>query len=190
MSKGKLLLALACALPACRQDMHDQARVDANEESPIFPGETANMLPPAGTVAQGALNEDGLLAYGAENGQPATEFPFPVTLELMQRGQVRFDVYCSPCHGLTGRGDGPVIQRGFFPRIANLQEDRLRFVAVGYLFGVVTNGFNAMPSYGAQIPVRDRWAILAYLRALQYSQHPDPADVPAELRQKAKEAQP
>jgi mono/diheme cytochrome c family protein len=172
-----LLVGLSGLGFGCRQDMHDQARVDAWEEDPLHPGEAAARLPPAGVIARDELAADDLLERGEENGRLGERFPRPVTLADLRRGRERFDIFCAPCHGLLGRGDGPVAQRGFFPRVADLQEARLRFVAVGYLFGVVTNGFGAMPAYGPEIPVADRWALLAYLRALQLSQNPEADDL-------------
>jgi mono/diheme cytochrome c family protein len=170
-------MILALLAGACRRDMEDQARVDPFEESPLVSGEAASMLPPAGTVARGVLAEEKLNPGPA--GTPGYEtIPLAVTSELMQRGRERFAIFCVPCHGLTGRGDGPVIQRGFFPSIADLQQDRLRLAPVGYVFGVITDGFNAMPDYGPLVPPADRWAIIAYLRALQYSQHAQPEDAP------------
>jgi mono/diheme cytochrome c family protein len=120
------------------------------------------------------------------NGQDATEFPFPITREVLQRGRDRFEIYCVPCHGYTGDGDGLVVQRGFNPP-PSYNSDRLRQAPVGHFFDVVTNGFGAMPSYAAQIPVQDRWAIIAYIRALQLSQdatiNDAPPDAQAQLEQ-------
>ena len=97
------------------------------------------------------------------------KFPFPVTKEIVIRGHERYDIFCSVCHGLTGNGDGMIVRRGF-RRAASFNDDRLRQAPVGHFFDAVTNGWGAMPSYAAQIPVQDRWAIIAYIRALQTSQ--------------------
>jgi len=179
-----LLLLGASIVPACRNDMETQQRVDAYEPSPVFTGETSARLPPSGTISFDEPANAPHLNAGAEDGHLALRFPFPVTLTVMRRGQERYRIYCQPCHGARGRGDGPVAERGFFPPVANLQTEVLRNAAVGHIFGVITNGFNAMPAYGEQIPVRDRWAIIAYLRALQYSQHAPLTDVPQDVLKK------
>jgi mono/diheme cytochrome c family protein len=137
----------------------------------------------AGTVARGQLHEDTLLYTGKVNGADATSLPFPVDTAVMARGQQRFDIYCSPCHGRTGQGDGMVVQRGF-RRPPTFHQDRLRNAPAGQIFDVITNGFGAMPDYAAQINAEDRWKIIAYVRALQLSQHATMADVPASQREK------
>src|SRR5678809_1626858 len=121
------------------------------------------------------------LYTGKIGGQLATEFPMPVTAEMMARGQERFNVFCSPCHGRTGDGTGLIVQRGF-RQPPSYYEDRLVNAPVGYLFDVMTNGFGAMQDYSAQVPVADRWAIAAYIRALQLSQRATVDDVPANRR--------
>ena len=135
----------------------------------------------ANTVARGQLRTDEHLYTGKVNGQAATEFPMPITDEVMARGQERFNVYCSPCHGRTGQGDGMIVQRGFRAP-PSYHEERLRNAPVGYFFDVMTNGFGAMQDYSAQVTVNDRWAIAAYIRALQLSRHATVADVPADRR--------
>ena len=107
------------------------------------------------------------MAAGEAND--VSEFPFPVTQEVMERGKERFEIFCAMCHGLTGEGDGMIVRRGF-RKPPSYHEDRLRQARVGYFFRVITEGFGAMPSYRAQVPVQDRWAIIAYIRALQLSQ--------------------
>ena len=118
---------------------------------------------------------------GKVNGQFANEFPFPVTKAVLERGQQRFNIYCSPCHGRLGLGNGMVVQRGYRPP-PSLHDEKIRNQAVGYWYDVMTNGFGAMPDYKAQVPPEDRWAIAAYIRALQYSQRAPLADVPEALR--------
>lgn len=177
---GRLLgaSALLLTLAACRQDMHDQPKYRGLRGSDFFPdGQSARPLV-ANTVARGHLNEDTLLVTGKEGQNDTTVFPFPVTEAVMSRGQERFDIYCSPCHGRTGNGDGMVVRRGY-RRPPAFSEERLRNAAVGHFFDVMTNGFGAMPDYQAQIPVADRWAIAAYVRALQTSMYAPLADVPA-----------
>jgi len=119
------------------------------------------------------------LYTGRANGELLAEFPFPITNTDMQRGRDRYTIYCTPCHGILGDGQGMVVQRGL-RRAASYHQDRLRDEKVGYFFDVVTNGFGAMQGYAEQIPVRDRWLIVAYVRALQLSQHATMAEVPAD----------
>ena len=174
-----LSFALAVSLSAgCRQDMHDAPRFDPLEAATLF-HTTASAQPIVpGTVARGQLNDDELLHTGKVNGQVASVFPFPITRGDLDRGQERFNIYCSPCHGRTGDGNGMVVQRGY-RQAANYHIDRLRTIPVGYFVDVITNGFGAMPDYRSQIPVDDRWRIAAYVRALQLSRNATAADVPA-----------
>jgi mono/diheme cytochrome c family protein len=176
-----LVVVLAVLAAGCRQDMHDAARYDPLEASAFFPdGQAARPLV-TNTVARGQLREDDHLYRGRVNGQLAETFPMPVTGELMARGQERFNVFCVPCHGPTGSGNGTVVQRGFRAP-PSYHEERLRMAPVGYFFDVMTSGFGAMQDYAAQIPVADRWAIAAYIRALQLSQRATIDDVPADRR--------
>jgi mono/diheme cytochrome c family protein len=163
---------------ACRQDMHDQPKYVPLRESTFF-GDMRSARPlPAGTVARGQLHDDPLVETGKVNGADATMFPFRVDAKAMLRGQERFNIYCSPCHGRTGVGDGMVVQRGY-RRPPSFHQDRLRDAPVGHFFDVITNGFGAMPDYATQIRPEDRWAIIAYVRALQLSEHATANDVPA-----------
>ena len=164
---------------ACRQDMHDAPRYDPLEYSPVFAKGSSALPLVEGTVARGFLHEDALLYEGKANGQPAMAFPFAITRADMDRGEERYNIYCSPCHGRTGEGNGMVVQRGY-RQAANYHIDRLREAPVGYLFDVITNGFATMPDYKAQIPVEDRWRIVAFIRALQLSHHASASDVPPE----------
>jgi mono/diheme cytochrome c family protein len=131
-----------------------------------------------GTVARGQLRDDELLYTGKVNGQDATMFPSRVDAATMARGRERFNIYCSPCHGRTGQGNGMVVLRGY-RRPPSFHQDRLRNAPVGHFFDVITNGFGAMPDYAAQVRPEDRWAIIAYVRALQLSEHATMNDVPA-----------
>jgi mono/diheme cytochrome c family protein len=135
----------------------------------------------AGTVARGELREDVLLYTGKLNGADADMFPFSIDEPRLRRGQERFEIYCAPCHARTGEGDGMIVQRGY-RRPPSYHDERLRSVPVGHFFDVMTNGFGAMPDYAAQIKAEDRWAIAAYIRVLQLSQHATLADVPASER--------
>ena len=173
-----LALTIAGAgLAACRQDMHDAPRYDPLEYSSVFPKGSSALPLVEGTVARGFLHEDALLYEGKVNGQPAMSFPFPITRTDLDRGEERFNIYCSPCHGRTGEGNGMVVQRGY-RRPPSYHQDRLRDAPVGHFFDVITNGFGAMPDYAAQIKAEDRWAIIAYIRALQLSAHATLGDVP------------
>ncbi len=177
-----LLCGLVALGTGCRQDMHDAPRYDPLESSNFkqFDGQSARPLV-ANTVARGQLREDRHLYEGIVDGKPAETFPMPVTAAVMQRGQERFNVFCSPCHGRTGEGNGMIVQRGF-RQPPSYHEDRLRNAPVGYFFDVMTHGFGAMQDYSAQVPVADRWAIAAYIRALQLSQRAGMEDVPANQR--------
>ena len=174
-----LVAALVLFTASCRQDMHDAPRYNPLRASTLFANGSSARPIVAGTVARGQLNEDAFLHQGKVNGQPATAFPFAVSHDDLDRGQQRFNVYCAPCHGRTGEGNGMVVQRGY-RQAASYHIDRLRQAPVGYLFDVITNGFGAMPDYKAQIPVRDRWLIVAYVRALQLSHNASATDVPAD----------
>ena len=177
-----ICLVLTSALAACRQDMHDAPRYEPLEASTFFSdGHSARTLV-ANTVARGQLREDDHFYTGKVGGQLATEFPMPVTNDVMARGQERFNVFCAPCHGRTGEGTGMIVQRGF-RQPPSYYEDRLMNVPVGYLFDVMTNGFGAMQDYSAQVPAADRWAIAAYIRALQFSRRGTVDDVPADRRE-------
>ena len=161
--------------------MHDAPSYDPLQEAPFFANGAASRMLVANTVARGQLREDELFYTGKVNGQPSTEFPMVVTPEVMARGQERFNVFCSPCHGRTGMGNGMIVQRGF-RQPPSYHDERLRNAPVGYFFDVMTNGFGAMQDYAAQVPPADRWAIAAYIRALQLSQGATVADVPADRR--------
>src|SRR3954470_24601762 len=173
-SVRSLLLPFAfCLLPfvsGCRQDMHDAPRYDPLEASTVFPkGSSAQPLV-AGTMPRGFLHEDEALYTGKAGGEIATTFPFAITRADLDRGQERFNIYCAPCHGRTGEGNGMVVQRGY-RQPPSYHIDRLRQADPGHFFDVMTNGFGAMPDYRAQIAPRDRWSIVAYIRALQLSEH-------------------
>ncbi len=178
---GGLGIVSLLAFGGCRQDMHNQPKFIPLRESPFFSDHRSERPLVDGTVARGDVQGDELLYSGKVNGELATVFPFPVTWDVMRRGQERFNIFCSPCHSRTGNGDGMVVRRGFRAP-PSLHVDRLRQAPVGHFFDVITNGFGAMPDYKPQIPVRDRWAIIAYIRALQASTAAGVADVPPERR--------
>jgi mono/diheme cytochrome c family protein len=183
-----LVLALVAAA-ACRQDMHDAPRYEAYEASPFFADGRASRNPPVGTIARGWLRDDEALYTGKVNGEFVDVFPFAISHDDIRRGQERFNIYCSPCHGRLGDGNGMVVQRGL-RQAATYHQDRLRQERVGYFFDVVTNGFGAMQGYAEQVPVRDRWLIIAYVRALQLSQYATVADVPPDQRGRLEAAPP
>jgi hypothetical protein len=174
--------ALMILLAGCRQDMHDQPKFLPLRPSTFFAdGRSARPLP-EGTVARGHLNEDTVFYTGkGADGKLVTEFPMPVTKDMILRGQQRFNVYCTPCHSRLGDGNGLVVQRGY-RHPPSYYIDRLRQAPVGHFFDVMTNGFGAMPDYAQQVPPADRWAIASYIRALQYSQQASINDVPANAR--------
>jgi len=177
-----IVVTAAAALGACRQDMHDAPRYEPLEASSFFTDGQSARMPVANTVSRNPLaDSDELLYTGKINGTLANEFPMPVTAAVLARGQDRYNIFCAPCHGRTGKGDGIVVQRGM-RQPPSFTEDRLRNAAAGYFFDVMTHGFGAMQDYAAQIPVQDRWAIVAYERALQFSQHAAVGDVPDTLR--------
>ena len=157
--------------------MHDAPRYDPLEASATNPNASSAQPLVAGTVPRGFLNEDEHLYTGKIGGQPAGAFPFAITRADLDRGQERFNIYCSPCHSRTGEGDGMVVLRGY-RRPPSFHQERLRDAPVGHFFDVITNGFGAMPDYASQIKPSDRWAIVAYIRALQLSGHATLADVP------------
>jgi mono/diheme cytochrome c family protein len=179
VSSRRLVVALICvaALSACRQDMHNQPKYRPLRSSDFFPNGSSARPLVEGTIARGTLQTDAAFFTGKNGALLVNELPFAVTQEVLDRGQERFGIYCTPCHDATGNGNGMVVQRGY-PRPPSFHIDRLRNVEAGYFFDVMTNGFGRMPDYKAQITPRDRWNIVAYIRALQLSEHASKADVP------------
>lgn len=177
-----LLFALVCCvgiLAGCRLDMRDQPRYEPLEESAFFANGASARPRVADTVARGQLQLDDHLYLGRVNGQPAESFPFTVTLGVVQRGQERYDIFCTPCHGLTGDGQGIITDYGM-PVPPSFHDPDLRAEPAGAYFTVITNGTRVMPPYGSRIPPADRWAIIAYIRALQLSQNADASQLSAE----------
>ncbi len=175
------VVLLALGLAACRQDMHNTPRYESFEASTFFADGRASRVAPAGTVARGWLRADEAFYTGRVDGEFVADFPFAIGHAEMARGRERFNIYCTPCHGLVGDGHGMVVQRGL-RQAASYHQDRLREERPGYFYDVITNGFGAMQGYAEQVPVRDRWLIVAYVRALQLSQHAPEAEVPADRR--------
>jgi cytochrome c5 len=184
---GVLLLGVCLAGgAACRRDMQDQPKMKPYRGTSFFSDGLSSRQPIQGTIPRGFLKSDTVLYTGKKeksaqptpspaSGSTATypddtdTFPFPITEDTVKRGRERYEIFCTVCHGLTGNGDGMIVRRGF-RRAASFNDDRLRQAPVGHFFDAITNGWGAMPSYAAQIPVQDRWAIIAYIRALQLSQ--------------------
>jgi len=178
---GGVIVACLFLTAGCRQDMHDQPKFKTYRPNPFFAdGRSARPLV-EGTVARGNLQADEHLYQGKENGETAKNFPFPITEQILLRGQERFNIYCSPCHGQLGDGQGMIVQRGL-KQPPSYHIERLREAPVGYFFTVISNGFGVMYDYSDRVSPRDRWAIIAYIRALQLSQHATLDDVPAEER--------
>jgi len=180
---GMTLLLIALTLAGCRQKMADQAKYDPYEPSDFFADGMSARPRLAGTVARGEAGIDPYFATGKINGQDGDGFPFPVTAEVMARGHERYDIYCSECHGRLGDGNGMIPSRGY-RRPPSYHTATLRAAKTGHFFDVMTNGFGAMPQYRTMIPARDRWAIVAYIRALQTSQSATLSDVPPAERAK------
>lgn len=163
-------------------NMDFQQRYDPQEGSSFFEDGRAMRMPVVGTVARGMLREDAAFYEGrtSAGGGYVAQMPIPATREVLLRGQERYNIYCTPCHGLAGDGAGIVTAGGYgYTPAPSFHIDRLRQVEDGYLYDVITNGVRTMPPYNTQVPVADRWAIVAYIRALQRSQNASAADVPA-----------
>lgn len=169
------LLLLALALCACEQEMADQPRHEPYEAAPDWPNQQSARPPVPGTVAR----DDPL--------EPAPQnLPLPLTRELLERGRKHFDIYCTPCHGKVGYGDGMAVQRGF-PAPPSLHSERLRQMPLRHFYDVITDGFGTMYSYRSQVAPQERWAIAAYIRALQLSQHGTPQQLTASQRKRLEE---
>lgn len=187
-SLGRVAL-LAVLAAGCRQDMHDQPKYEPLEASTFFPDGQASRPIVEGTVARGQLREDEHLYTGKVGGQPAETFPFAITRPIVDRGQERYDIYCAPCHDRVGNGLGMIVRRGY-RQPPSLHIDRLRQAPPGHLYDVIANGFGAMPDYRVQIRPEDRWAIVAYIRALQLSQHATESDAATRQTARSTEAPP
>jgi mono/diheme cytochrome c family protein len=163
--------------------MHDQPKFKPLAQSDFYADQRTARPLVAGTIARGQLEDDSPLFTGKAAGTFVDALPIPLSAALLDRGRERYTIYCTPCHGQTGRGDGMVVRRGF-RRPSSFHVDRLRGERLGYYYDVITNGFGAMPDYAAQIAVKDRWAVAAYVRALQLSQYASATDLdPEALRQ-------
>jgi hypothetical protein len=184
-----IIILLALATTACRQDMHDQPRFEPLEKNDFYTDGRASRPVIAGTVARGQLNIDDHFYTGKISGELATTFPFAITKDVLSRGRERYNIFCTPCHGALGYGDGMIVQRGFRPP-PSFHIQRLREAPAGHFFDVMTNGLGAMFDYRDKVSPADRWAITAYIRVLQLSQNAAIEDVPDEMREKLVETQP
>lgn len=163
--------------------MHNQPKYIPLRSATFFGDGRSARLPVGGTVARDELKADTYFFTGKIGTKEGTEFPFPITDQVMRRGRERFNIYCSPCHSRVGDGMGMIVQRGY-KRAADFTEDRLMRAPAGHFFDVITNGWGAMPDYKEQIPPEDRWAIAAYVRAIQLARTATVNDVPADMRDK------
>lgn len=169
--------SLASLTSGCRQDMQIQPRYNPYDAASFFDDGRSARLPVPGTVARGELHLDELLYTGKVDGKDSEVFPFPITRADLERGQERYNIYCSPCHDVTGSGRGMIVLRGF-PQPPSYHIDRLRQAPPGHFFDVMTNGLGVMYSYASRVSPEDRWRIAAYIRALQLSQLVNITDVP------------
>jgi mono/diheme cytochrome c family protein len=164
-------------------DMYDQKRFKTYGRTEFFADKRQSRTLIEGTVARGELRENEHLFAGTVNGKLADTFPFNLKKEDLMRGKERFNIYCAPCHAETGQGNGMIVQRGY-RKPPNFHSDVYREKPVGHFFQVISNGFGVMPSYAAQVDVKDRWLIAAYLKALQLSQNVPAKDLSETDRQK------
>jgi len=189
-SKKEFLLLSVCILflTGCNTDMWIQAKVKSYHESPVFPHNMSARPLVAGTVAKGQDKMNLPFQTGYQNGKYVEKFPMPLTKAVLERGQDRFNIFCSPCHGRVGDAKGMITQRGLklYNPPPSFHTDRLRSYPIGHIFSVITNGTNVMYSYADRIEPKDRWAIVAYVRALQLSQNASLQDVPSKELKKLK----
>ena len=177
-----LLSSILAATTGCRRDMFQQPSEKPLESSDFFRNNHMASRPLVpNTVARGQLNDDEAFYTGKIGTNLITTFPMPITPEILQRGRERFEIYCAPCHGLTGDGNGMIPQRGY-PHPPSYHIDRLRQAPAGHLFDVITRGYGVMYPYASRVEPEDRWAITAYIRALQLSHDAKISDVPGDQR--------
>ena len=170
------LALLSLSFSSCRQDMYNQPKAKPYSGTEFFPDGTSARPVPAHTVQYRSKVGNEAFAAGLTNGLLVAQLPLRLTPELLQRGRERYDIYCAVCHGASGDGNGEVVQRGF-PAPPTYHSERLRNAPVGHFYDVVTNGYGVMYSYADRVEPQDRWAIAAYIRALQLSQHATAAEM-------------
>jgi hypothetical protein len=158
--------------------MHDQPKFIPQRGTDFYADGRSARPQVENTVARGQLHEDTYFYTGMQDGKEGNAMPFPVTMQVLERGQERYNVYCTPCHSRVGNGAGMIVQRGYRPA-GNFHTPRLLAAPLGHFFAVMSHGYGAMPDYAAQVSPADRWAIVAYIKALQLSQNAKPADAPA-----------
>src|SRR6201996_8143295 len=173
---GLSALASVLVLAGCRQDMHDQPKFYPQRGTTLFADGRSARPQVEDTVARSQGDVDSYFYTGLQGGKEGDGLPIPLTMATMQRGQERYNIYCTPCHSRVGNGLGMIVQRGYRPA-GNFHEDRLRNAPLGHFFSVITNGYGAMPEYAAQLTPEDRWAVAAYIRALQLSQNAKQGDI-------------
>jgi len=169
-------LAATFILAGCRQDMQNQPKFYPQRGTTLFADGRSARPQVENTVGRDQLHEDAYFYTGIQGGKEGDGLPIPLTAATLERGQERYNIYCTPCHSRVGNGDGMIVQRGYRPA-GNFHTDRLRNAPLGHFFAVITNGYGAMPDYSAQVTPADRWAIAAYIRALQLSQNAKASDV-------------
>ena len=187
MRKLIFLSVLLLALTGCGRNMYEQARFEEDEPSTFFADGTSSQPLPDGVVSRSRGGIDEAFFTGQDENGLLAEPPLEITQEVLERGQERYNIYCSPCHNYSGNGQGMIVQKGFV-QPASFHEERLQASPVGYFFNVITNGYGRMYSYGSRVPPEDRWAIASYIKALQYSQTAPVADLPGELRERLSSA--
>jgi len=175
---ASVALLATLTLAGCRQDMHDQPKFIPQRGTQFFADGRSVRPQVENTVARGQLRENSYFYTGMMNGKEGDAMPFPVSQQVLERGQERFNVYCTPCHSRVGNGEGMIVMRGYRPA-GNFHTARMMSAPLGHFFYVMTNGYGAMPEYASQIPTQDRWAIVAYIKALQLSQHAQESDAAA-----------
>lgn len=182
-----LALVSGLSLVGCQQKMATQPYYQPLEENEFFADGRASRPLEPGTVSRGDLRADDALYTGKVDGELVTEFPFDITAEVIARGQNRYNIYCAPCHSKLGDGNGMIVQRGV-SRPPSYMDDRLVTAPVGHMYDVITNGYGRMYSYNQQLPVRDRWAIVAYVKVLQEAGRGNINDAPATMHAQLNQA--
>lgn len=189
LEKLMMLTSVAIfAIAGCRQQMADQPHQRPLEPSNFFDDGMASRPVEPGTVARAGKEQNGLRFHSKVDGKLVDTFPFEVTMEVLARGQERYEIFCSPCHDRLGTGQGMIVRRGFTPA-RSFHDPRLRDAPAGHFFEVITQGFGQMPSYANQLSEQDRWAVIAYIRALQFSRNVRLDQLPPEDRAKMKSTQ-
>lgn len=170
-----LILAVTVTAAGCRQDMQDQPKFVPQRGTEFFADGRSVQSQLAGTVARGQEQSGSYFLTGMNDGKEGDGLPFPVTMTVLERGQERFNIYCAPCHSRVGNGEGRIVERGYY-QAANFHSERLREAPAGHFFNVITHGYGAMPDYHVELAPADRWAVVAYIRALQLSQNAKTSD--------------